>query len=247
MRTTKLPALPAIAAAAVLIAPGLTGCVTTRDDSPQISPALSARSAGMVDAATLVPGLRVDMRYASTNNFMGTVVMGYEAPRCYLLRPAAEALQRVQASLNESHQRLQVFDCYRPVRAVQHFVRWAADFEDQRTKPQYYPNIDKRALIPDYIASKSGHSRGATLDLTLAQCDDAGKHCEPLDMGTTFDFLDTRANTDFAGITPEQRANRQRLKSAMEAGGFKNYSLEWWHYTLDPEPAPDTAYDFVVR
>jgi zinc D-Ala-D-Ala dipeptidase len=222
------------------------GCATT-NDAPTISPALSARTAGMVDVATLVPELRVDMRYATTTNFMGTRVTGYEAPRCYLLRPAAEALQRVQASLNESNLRLQVFDCYRPVRAVQHFVRWAADLNDQRTKPQYYPNIEKGALIPDYIASKSGHSRGATLDLTLAQCDRVGTHCQPLDMGTPFDFLDTRANTDAPGITPEQRANRQRLKTAMESGGFKNYPLEWWHYTLDPEPSPDVAYDFVVR
>jgi D-alanyl-D-alanine dipeptidase len=241
MRTTKLPALLVFAAL------GVVGCMTTSKDSPAISPALTARTAGMVDVATLVPGLRVDMRYAGTNNFVGARITGYEAPHCYLLRPAAEALQRVQAALNESHQRLQVFDCYRPVRAVQHFVRWAADLNDQRTKPQYYPNIDKEQLIPDYIASKSGHSRGATLDLTLAQCDDLGTRCEPLDMGTSFDFLDKRANTDYPGITPEQRANRQRLKTAMEAGGFRNYPLEWWHYTLDPEPSPDVAYDFVVR
>jgi zinc D-Ala-D-Ala dipeptidase len=234
-----LPAMLAIAAFAA-------GCATTKD-SPTISPALTARTAGMVDVATLVPGLIVDMRYAGTNNFVGAHITGYEAPRCYLLKPAAEALQRVQASLNASNLRLQVFDCYRPVRAVQHFVRWAADPDNQRTKPQYYPNIDKSQLIPDYIASKSGHSRGATLDLTLAQCDSAGQRCEPLDMGTTFDFLDVRANTDHPGITPEQRANRQRLKTAMESGGFRNYPLEWWHYTLDPEPSPDVAYDFVVR
>jgi len=236
-----LPAMLAIAALAA------AGCVTTTKSSPAISPALSARSAGMVDAATLAPELRVDMRYAGTNNFVGARITGYEAPRCYLLKPAAEALQRVQASLSPSNLRLHVFDCYRPVRAVQHFARWAANLDDQRTKPQYYPNIDKSQLIPDYIASKSGHSRGATLDLTLDQCDAAGQHCEPLDMGTTFDFLDVRANTDHPGVTGEQRAHRQRLKTAMESGGFKNYPLEWWHYTLDPEPSPDVAYDFVVR
>src|SRR5262245_54076461 len=115
MRTTKFPAILAFIA--------LASCTTTSKDSPAISPALTPRTAGMVDVATLVPELRVDMRYATTNNFMGAHVMGYDAPRCYLLRPAAESLARVQTALDESHQRLQVFDCYRPVRAVQHFVR----------------------------------------------------------------------------------------------------------------------------
>ena len=233
--------------AAMLALVAIAGCASI-PEGPVTSPADTPQDAGMVDVSTLVPDLRVDMRYATSNNFMGAVVTGYEAPRCYLLRPAAEALQRVQASLRDSHFRLQVFDCYRPVRAVQHFVRWAADPGGPENQADYYPNIDKQALIPDYIADKSGHSRGATLDLTLAQCDAASENCQPLDMGTPFDFLDTRANTDNPGLTPEQRANRQRLRSAMESGGFRNYPLEWWHYTLNRRSRRRASlYDFVVR
>jgi len=201
----------------------------------------------MVDIRSLVPDFSVDMRYAGTSNFTGTAITGYEAPRCYLLKPVAEALQRVELALRKHRQRLKVFDCYRPVRAVQHFVRWAHDLDDQGTKPQHYPNLDKRVLLGEYIASTSGHSRGATMDLTLTQCDRTGRKCQPLDMGTDFDFFDVRANTDTPGITPAQRRNRQRLRRAMEGEGFQNYAQEWWHYTFRPEPAPNVAFDFPVR
>jgi D-alanyl-D-alanine dipeptidase len=217
------------------------------DSAPETSQASSAGEAGMVDIRSLVPDFSVDMRYAGTANFTGTVVTGYEAPRCYLLKPVAEALRRVELAARKHRQRLKVFDCYRPMRAVQHFVRWAQDLDDQSTKPQHYPNLDKRVLLGEYIASTSGHSRGATMDLTLMQCDRTGRKCQPLDMGTDFDFFDVRANTDTPGITQEQRRNRQRLRSAMEGEGFQNYSQEWWHYTLRPEPAPDVAFDFPVR
>jgi len=199
----------------------------------------------MVDIQSLAPDFAVDMRYAGTSNFTGTVITGYEAPRCYLLKPVAEALQRVELALRKQRQRLKVFDCYRPVRAVQHFVRWAHDLDDQSTKPRHYPNLDKGVLLGEYIASTSGHSRGATMDLTLMQCDRAGRECKPLDMGTDFDFFDVRANTDAPGITSAQRRNRQRLRSAMEGEGFQNYAQEWWHYTLKPEP--NVAFDFTVR
>jgi D-alanyl-D-alanine dipeptidase len=130
---------------------------------------------------------------------------------------------------------------------VRNFVRWAEDLPDQRTKPYYYPNLDKGALLGDYIAPVSGHSRGATLDLTLLQCAANDAHCRPLDMGTGFDFFDPRANTESPDITPAQRANRDRLRAAMTAQGFRNYPLEWWHYTLVPEPAPDLLYDVPVQ
>jgi D-alanyl-D-alanine dipeptidase len=156
-------------------------------------------------------------------------------------------LQQVQAALRPQHLRLKLFECYRPARAVRHFVRWAADLADQRTKPHYYPNLDKAMLLGDYIASVSGHSRGATLDLTLLQCDGDDAHCQPLDMGTDFDFFDPRAHTASPAVTPLQRRNRERLRSAMAREGFRNYPLEWWHYTHVPEPEPGLLYDVPVE
>ena len=138
-----------------------------------------------------------------------------------------------------------MYDCYRPVRAVKHFVRWAGDLDDQRTKPEYYPRLPKTALLGDYISPTSGHSRGATIDLTMLQCDANG--CLPLDMGTPFDYFDPLANTDSPAITAEQRTNRRRLVEAMAREGFANYPMEWWHFTLKPEPTPDTFYDVPVR
>src|SRR5690606_40727579 len=121
---------------------------------------------------------------AGSDNFVGAPVDGYEAPRCWLKREAAEALARVEASLRGRHQRLRIFDCYRPMRAVAHFMRWLDDAGDQRTRAAHYPDLDKRQLRGDYIAPLSGHSRGATVDLTLLQCDDRDAGCAPLDMGT---------------------------------------------------------------
>jgi D-alanyl-D-alanine dipeptidase len=214
-------------------------------ETPAISAATSAVEAGMVDVQTLVPDLRVEARYAGSHNFVGAPVRGYEAARCYLLEPVAAALARVERTLRERSMRLSIFDCYRPVRAVAHFVEWANDPDDQRTKSAFYPRLDKRALLGDYIAPTSGHSRGATLDLTLMRCD--GEKCAPLDMGTDFDFFDTRANTDSPEVTAAQRAHRELLREAMEKEGFRNYPMEWWHYTLQPEPSKDVAYDFPVK
>lgn len=214
---------------------------------PRVSAAADAAAAGMVDVATLSPGIRIDMRYAGSDNFIGDPVDGYQASRCYLLRPVAEALARVQASLRERGESLLIFDCYRPVRAVQHFVRWAKDIDDQRNKARHYPNVDKRRLFAEgYIAERSGHSRGATVDLGLLHCP-AQDRCEPVDMGTEFDLFDARAHTASPEVAPAQRDNRRSLLQAMQAEGFVNYPLEWWHYTWQPEPTPRTAYDFPVR
>jgi D-alanyl-D-alanine dipeptidase len=224
----------------------LAGCAG-RAIVPVTSPANTAAEAGLVDIATLVPDIALEIRYAGSDNFVGAPVDGYLAPKCLLLEPAAEALQRVEAELRTQHLRLKLFDCYRPARAVRHFVRWAEDVADQRTKPHYYPNLDKRVLLGDYIAPVSGHSRGATLDLTLLQCDDTGAHCQPLDMGTDFDFFDPRAHTASADVTPIQRGHRDRLRAAMARQGFRNYPLEWWHYTHVPEPTPGLLYDVPVQ
>ncbi len=231
--------------AAVILA--CAGCASgAAREGVRISAATDAAAAGMVDVATLAPGIRVEMRYAGSDNFTGAPVPGYEARRCYLLRPAAEALARVQARVAAHGQSLVLYDCYRPVRSVTHFVAWARDPDDQRTKPRYYPRLDKSVLLDGYIAETSGHSRGATVDLGLLQCATPGR-CEPLDMGTDFDLFDPRANTDSPEVGPAQHANRQQLLRAMQAEGFVNYPLEWWHYTFRPEPTPRTAYDFPVR
>lgn len=224
----------------------VAACATS-PPAMQVDTAAAPEAAGMVDIRTLVPDIELDMRYAGNNNFVGATVDGYGAPRCYLLVPVARALARAESALRHEHLRLRLYDCYRPARAVHHFVRWAHDLDDQRTKPRYYPNLDKRKLLGDYISPTSGHSRGATLDLTLLQCDARGAGCAPLDMGTEFDFFDTAAHTDSPQVTATQRANRQRLRAAMERAGFRNYPLEWWHYTLDPEPDPKRFYDFMIR
>lgn len=217
------------------------------DSTPMLSPAKTPEEAGLVDIRRWVPDIAEDIKYAGSDNFVGAPVDGYLAPKCFLLQPAAKALAQVERELRPRHLRLQLFDCYRPVRAVKHFVRWAADLSDQRTKAAHYPALDKHALLGDYIAPVSGHSRGATVDLTLLQCNADDTHCLPLDMGTGFDFFGPQANTDSAQATPAQHANRALLRAAMERGGFRNYPMEWWHYTLTPGPATDTIYDVPVQ
>jgi D-alanyl-D-alanine dipeptidase len=200
-----------------------------------------------VDVRSLDPSIAADMRYAGSENFVGEPIDGYEAPRCLLSRVAAEALVEVQSILRDDGFGLLVFDCYRPQRGVDHFVRWAKDTADLRTKAEYYPNVRKSRLFEDgYIASRSGHSRASTVDLTMVRRrpDDS---VEALDMGTPFDFFDPRSHTESPDVTPEQRVNRLRLRDAMEEGGFRNYSAEWWHYTMRDEPYPDEYFDRPIR
>ncbi len=230
----------------IVVLAALAGCASL-PSVPDVSAAADAEAAGMVDIRLLAPDIRLDIRYAASHNFVGIPIDGYDAPRCYLLRPVAQALQRVDAGLRVRHQKLQVFDCYRPVRAVQHFMRWARDLDDQKNKAGFYPLIDKSTLVPQYIAEHSGHSRGATLDLTVLQCDVDNAQCIPLDMGTDFDYFGELAHTDSPNVGVAQRDHRHQLRDAMQAQGFRNYADEWWHYTFQPEPAPDTAYDFPLR
>lgn len=217
------------------------------DETPALSPAQTMAQAGLVDIRQFSPDIAEDIKYAGSDNFVGAPVDGYLAPRCFLLRPVAEALARVEHNLRAQHQRLEVFDCYRPARAVAHFVRWAHDLADQHTKAAHYPELDKRALLGDYIAPVSGHSRGGTVDLTLMQCDAADAHCQPLDMGTDFDYFGTFANTDSPRATPAQHANRQLLKTAMAREGFQNYAMEWWHFSLTTPPVPKVIYDVPIQ
>jgi D-alanyl-D-alanine dipeptidase len=201
------------------------------------------RPAAFVDGATVVPGLLVDMRYAGSHNFVGRPIDGYEAPRCLLVQAAADALAEVANDLAPRGLHIKVFDCYRPTRAVANFVRWARDPHDVAAKAEFYPDVDKRTLFRDgYIASRSGHSRGATVDLTLA--DDGGHE---LDMGTTFDFFSPKSWTADPTIAATAHADRMLLAAAMRRRGFRPYAKEWWHFTLSPEPFPATYFDFPVR
>ena len=209
-----------------------------------IAPAdASSRGTTLIDAATVVPGMVVDMRYEGSHNFVGRPIDGYQAPRCLLTQPAADALAEAARDLAERGLRIKVFDCYRPARAVADFVRWARDWRDQAAKAEFYPDVDKRTLFRDgYIASHSGHSRGSTIDMTLARADGT-----ELDMGTPFDFFSPKSWPAASNITAEQRANRMRLAAATQRHGFRAYPKEWWHFTLRNEPFPDTYFDMPVR
>lgn len=188
----------------------------------------------------------MDIRYAGSNNFTAAPVPGYEAPACYLLVPVAKALADVEADLRAQGFALRLYDCYRPVRAVQAFMAWVSDPQEQSRKALQYPDLDKPQLLSDgYIAERSGHSRGATVDLGLLDC--RSGRCTPMDMGTDFDFFGPRAHTRAPGLSDAQNANRQQLEQAMARRGFANYAQEWWHYTLQPEPDAGTAYDVPVR
>jgi len=183
------------------------------------------------------------MRYAGTHNFVGARVDGYDKPVCLLTRPAAEALAQVQRDLAASGFGLKVYDCYRPVRAVRHFIRWARDLGDTRTKAEFYPEVDKRHLFAlGYIAARSGHSRGSTVDLGLVRLADGS---EP-DMGTRFDTLGPRSWPGDTRVSAEARRNRALLAAAMRRHGFRPYDREWWHFTLRREPYPATYFDFPV-
>jgi D-alanyl-D-alanine dipeptidase len=202
-----------------------------------------SRPSSFADAATVVPGLIVEMRYAGSHNFTGRPIDGYEAPHCLLTREAATALAEVARDIAASGLVIKVFDCYRPVRAVMNFVRWAHDLDDQKMKAEFYPNVDKRTLFRDgYIASHSGHSRGSTTDLTLAKTDGS-----ELDMGTHFDFFSPKSWTADPTITPARHANRMVLADAMRRRVFRGYDKEWWHFTLRGEPFPVTFFDFPVQ
>jgi D-alanyl-D-alanine dipeptidase len=206
--------------------------------------AQTTRPASFVDAATVVPNLVVDLRYLGADNFVGRPIEGYEKPICYLTREAANALAEVARDLEPQGLAIKAFDCYRPVRAVAHFVRWARDLRDEARKAAYYPQVDKRHLFRDgYIAARSGHSRGSTIDMTLVRRD-GGKE---LDMGTPFDFFSPRSAPGDKGVSAEAQTSRRLLADAMSRRGFAPYSKEWWHFTLRKEPFPDTFFDFPVR
>ncbi|MEV6581873.1 M15 family metallopeptidase [Streptomyces sp. NPDC051582] len=254
----KMRTPPLVTAAALLVLGSLTPVA-------HAAPASKA-PADFVALSSVDPSILQDMRYATKVNFIGRRIDGYREPLCILTEPAAEALHRAQAELLPRGYSLKVYDCYRPQRAVDHFVRWANDLDDERMKAEFYPRVAKDRLFADgYIAEKSGHSRGSTVDLTIVRLGSSGaaggsarpvppcyapqgerRPDDSVDMGTGFDCFDTLAHTDDPRIQGVQRANRQFLKGTLAGQGFVNLPEEWWHFTYKPEAYPDTYFDFPV-
>ena len=229
------------AAVACVLIGSLAACAGgPREPKPPPGPPL-------VSVTDLDESIRLDIRYARAENFVGAPIDGYEAAKCLLAEPAAHALAAVQADLQSEGLGLLVFDCYRPQRAVDQFLRWANDAADQRTKDAHYPNVPKRELVArGYIAAKSAHSRGSAVDVTLLRFDSWGG-ADSVDMGTPFDFFDERSHSDARDIPDEARESRTLLRRAMEQRGFRPLREEWWHFTFQPEPYPTLYFDVPVR
>lgn len=249
---------------AVLIAAATAAFPATAEPTP-------GAPENFVVLTDIAPDILADIRYITPHNFTGDPVDGYRQPLCILTRPAAEALARAQQDVVERGYTLKVYDCYRPQRAVNDFIAWAQDLPDTRMKAEFYPRVDKSTLFADgYIAERSGHSRGSTVDLTLVplpavptpgyvpgqplvDCTAPQAVRFPdnsVDMGTGFDCFDTLANTLDPRIDGDQAKNRLLLAEVLEREGFVNYDKEWWHFTYKPaetgEPYPDTYFDFPV-
>ncbi|MEV0811361.1 M15 family metallopeptidase [Micromonospora sp. NPDC050200] len=258
--------------ALLLTVAAVAGCQRPPGPAPRPS-AITPSPTGVTAPADFVllsevdPTIAVDIRYATAHNFVGRPVDGYPEPLCLLTRTAAEALRRVQTAARAQSRSLRVYDCYRPQRAVDDFVRWAPNPADQRMKAEFYPGVDKSRLFADgYIGAPTAHSRGSTLDLTLepvpappgatytpgeplvACTAPAGRRFADggVDMGTGFDCFDPLAHTDNPGVTGPPRQNRQLLRRLMQQGGFVNYDREWWHYRYADEPYPNMYFDFPV-
>jgi zinc D-Ala-D-Ala dipeptidase len=224
-----------------VIAAALLGALALAAPSPAPTPEL-------VWLRSVAPTALEDIRYATPRNFVGRRIDGYEAAKCLLTPAAAAAVAAAQAALVAADERLVVWDCYRPERAVADFVRWARDLSDTATKAEYYPEVPKGELFArGYIAERSGHSRGSTVDIGLLRRDPASDRFVPVDMGTAFDFFDPRSHTEAPTVSAEARRNRDRLRDVMSRAGFRNLPEEWWHFTLEGEPYPETTFDVPVR
>jgi len=212
--------------------------VTNRHiDTPEMDPS------GFVAIGEFVPSVVQEIRYYSTYNFIGDRINGYEEPCALITKEAARALKEVSGEMNVKGYRLKIFDAYRPACAVRHFVLWGIEDLDLRMKPFFYPDLEKQTLFRDgYIASRSSHSRGSAVDLTLLDMT-TGKE---VDMGSPFDLFSEKSHPDYTGITDEQYQNRVLLRESMLRNGFAPIDCEWWHFSLADEPYPDTYFEFPV-
>ncbi len=201
-------------------------------------------SSDFVVLTDIDPNVILEIRYYSTYNFVGDRIDGYEQPTALLTKEAATALKEVSDDLEKKGYRLKIYDAYRPQKAVNHFERWANDTGDTRMKDYFYRELDKSVLFDQgHIANYSGHSRGSTVDLTLFDM----KTKKDVDMGGTFDYFGEVSHPDYKNITDEQYKNRMILRQAMMDHGFKPLATEWWHFTLEDEPYPDTYFTFPVN
>lgn len=202
-------------------------------------------SSGFVLVTDVIPDVILDIRYHSTYNFLGERVDGYEEPVALLTKEAAEALKAVSDEAVSQGYRLKIFDCYRPQMAVDHFIRWAEQHKDLAMKHYFYPDVDKENLFElGFVAQRSGHSRGSTVDLTLFNMETQ----EDIDVGGTFDYFGQLSWAKYTDtITEKQIRNRELLRNLMLSHGFKPLAEEWWHFTLENEPYPDTYFTFPVN
>lgn len=199
---------------------------------------------GFVYITDEIPSIKVELRYFSENNFVGTFIDGYVSGSPVLTKEATDNLKIVQNKLLKQQLSLKIYDAYRPQRAVNHFWKWAKNINDTLTKTQFYPNVAKKNLFNEgYIATKSRHSSGSTIDVTLVNL----VTNKELDMGTPYDFFGPESWVAYKGITEQQQENRMLLKTVMNNAGFVSYSKEWWHFTLHNEPFRNQYFDFVVK
>ncbi|MBR5049021.1 MAG: M15 family metallopeptidase [Erysipelotrichaceae bacterium] len=198
-------------------------------------------ASGFVLLSDYVPEIIQEIRYFSSFNFVGDPIDGYEEPVAIMTREAARAVKEIASRAIVYGYRLKVFDAYRPAKAVRRFVLWGIEDLDQRMKPFFYPDLEKQELFAKgYIASQSSHSRGSTIDLTLLDMS-TGRE---VDMGSPFDYFSEISHPDNRSVTQEQYDNRMFLQDMMVKGGFRPYDCEWWHFTMENEPYPDTYFEF---
>lgn len=188
--------------------------------------------------------IKFDIRYATSNNFIGRPLAGYQANVCIVTKELAKILVDLQAHLKTKNLELMIYESYRPQRASEDILQWCQDLNDQKNKLEYYPNVDKCDFYQQqYILHHSGHTRGSTLDLTLLD----RKTDLPLNMGSCFDFFGELSHPGNKNVPIEVYENRQYLQNLMQRYGFTGIHTEWWHFTLDNEPFPDTYFDFPVK
>ncbi|WP_298556681.1 M15 family metallopeptidase [uncultured Algibacter sp.] len=199
---------------------------------------------GFVYVEDIIPDIEIELRYFTTNNFVGKSIEGYHSNKLILTKESVQALKKVHETLQEQNLCLKIYDGYRPQKAVNHFIEWARDLNDTINKQKFYPHVNKINLFKaGYIASRSGHSRGSTVDLTIID----GNTGKPLDMGSPYDFFGQESWVNFENITDKQKANRQLLQTFMLKFGFRNYPKEWWHFTLRGEPFQGIYFNFDVK
>jgi len=202
------------------------------------------KRAKFVTIQKAIPSIKVELRYATNNNFIGKPINGYHSQKAIITIETIPALKKVQQELEKKGLSLIIYDSYRPQKAVNHFVKWAKDINDTLMKQQFYPNVAKKNLFKfGYIASRSRHSSGSTVDVSIF----SNKTNKVLDMGSNYDFFEQKSWVNYKNLTPIQKKNRQLLQSVMLKNGFRNYPKEWWHFTLRHEPYRNVYFDFDVE